>query len=324
MSMYVKPFREMSKKDSEEAGGKAANLSEMTQAGFRVPPGFCVTASSLEHLVVANGLQAKLDEIIASFDYEAYDDMEAKTAAIREMIAEAPIPDDLLAEIKSSIEELVGADDAFVAVRSSVSVRGQAISSFPGMMDTFHYLKGEEEIIHHIRMCWSSLWTMRAAYNRFHKQIDHHLGLIAPIVQKMVFSEMAGILFTANPISGSRDEIVIEANWGLGESVVSGKSMNDFFLIDKSTLAEKQRRIQRKTVWVTFDSEKGWGRKEEETPEELVLKATLSEADVHELCETGLKIEQLFGGFPQDIEWAVAGGEKYILQARNIRNLAGS
>jgi pyruvate, water dikinase len=323
MGKYVKPFREMSKKDSEEAGGKAANLSEMTQAGLRVPPGFCVTASSLEYLVAANDLQAKIDAIIDSFDYEDFDGMEAKTAEIRQMISDAPIPEDLESEIKASIAELVGPDDAFVAVRSSVSVRNMPISSFPGMMDTFHYLKGEKEIIHHIRMCWSSLWTMRAAYNRFHKQIDHHLGLIAPIVQKMVFSEMAGILFTANPISGARDEMVIEANWGLGESVVSGKSMNDFFLIDKTTLKEKQRKIQRKTVWVTFDSEKGWGRKEEETPAELVMKATLSEDDVRELSETGLRIEELFG-FPQDIEWAIAGGVKYILQARNIRNLAGS
>jgi pyruvate, water dikinase len=323
MGTYVKPFREMSKKDSEEAGGKAANLSEMTQAGFRIPPGFCVTASSLEHLITANDLQPKIDALIDSFDYEDFEGMEAKTAEIRQMISDAAVPEDLLSEIKTSIAELVGADDAFVAVRSSVSVRGLAISSFPGMMDTFHYLKGEDEIIHHIRMCWSSLWTMRAAYNRYHKQIDHHLGLIAPIVQKMVFSEMAGILFTANPISGARDEIVIESNWGLGESVVSGKSMNDFFVVDKNTLKEKQRRIQRKTVWCTFDAEKGWGRKEEETPPELVLKATLSEDDVRELAETGLKIEELFG-FPQDIEWAVAGGLKYILQARNIRNLAGS
>jgi pyruvate, water dikinase len=324
MGIYVKPFREMSKKDSEEAGGKAANLSEMTQAGMNVPPGFCVTAGSLQHLIDANGLQPKIDEIIASFDYEDYEGMEAKTAEIREMIAAAPIPADLLAEIKASIQELVGADDAFVAVRSSVSVKGMPISSFPGMMDTFHYLKGEEEIVHHIRMCWASLWTMRAAYNRFHKQIDHHLGLIAPIVQKMVFSEIAGILFTANPITGARDEMVIEANWGLGESVVSGKSMNDFFLIDRNNKSEKQRKIQRKTVWVTFDDEKGWGRKEEETPPDLVMKPTLSEDDVRELVDIGFKIEALFGGFPQDIEWAIAGGQKYVLQARNIRNLVGS
>ncbi len=320
MGKWVKRFGEMSKKDTEEAGGKAANLSEMTQHGFPVPAGFCVTSSALQHLVDSNELQPKIDEIVASFDFEDFDGMETKTQAIRDLIANAVIPEDLVAEIKEHIAELT-ADGSMVAVRSSVSVKGSAITSFPGMMDTYHYLRTEEDIIRHIELCWASLWTVRATFNRHHKGVDQKKGLIAPIVQRMINSEVAGILFTANPITSNRQEMVIEANFGLGESVVSGKSMNDFFLIDKSTLEEKQRKIARKTVVCVFDEAQGWGRTECELPPEKCAVATLTEAQVRELAEVGLKIEEVFG-YPQDIEWALEKSKLYILQARNIRNLA--
>jgi len=320
VGVYVKSFGEMTKNDTEEAGGKAANLSEMTQLGFPVPPGFCVTSPSLEYHVEANGLGSQIDAIVASFDFDDYEGMESKTGEIRELIHNAPIPADLLEEIEGAIQALVGADDAFVAVRSSVSVKGSTITSFPGMMDTYHYLKGDE-IVDHVKKCWASLWTTRATFNRHHKGVDQKLGLISAIVQRMVFSEVSGILFTANPITSARDELVIEANWGLGESVVSGKSMNDFYLIDKNTLEEKQRKIARKTFWVTFDDEAGYGRKEEATPAELQEKETLTREQVRRLAETGLRIEAAFGD-PQDIEWAYADETMYILQARKIRNLA--
>lgn len=320
MGKWVKNFDEMSKKDTEEAGGKAANLSEMTQHGFPIPPGFCVTSQSLQHVIDSNGLQPKIDELVASFDFEDYEGMETKTQAIRDLISNATIPDDLATEIKQHIAEHTG-DGAMVAVRSSVSVKGSAIVSFPGMMDTYHYLRSEEEILKHIKMCWASLWTTRATFNRHHKNVEQLSGLIAPIVQRMINSEIAGILFTANPITSNLDEMVIEANFGLGESVVSGKSMNDFFLIDKNTLEEKQRKISRKTIICVFDEKKGWGRTECELEPEKCTVPTLDEAQVRELAEIGLRIEQVFG-HPQDIEWAIEKGKMYILQARNIRNLA--
>lgn len=320
MGKWVKTFAEMSKKDTQEAGGKAANLSELTQHGFPVPPGFCVTSPSLQYVIEENGLGSKIDEIIASFDFDDYEGMEAKTQAIRDLIIQATIPADLALEIKQNIEELT-ADGAMVAVRSSVAVKDSTITSFPGMMDTYHYLRGEEEIIKHIKMCWASLWSTRATFNRHHKGVDQHKGLIAPIVQRMVNSEVAGILFTANPITSNRDEMVIEANFGLGESVVSGKSMNDFYLIDKKTLSEKQRKIARKTIICVFDEEKGWGRKDCEVPSEKASAPTLSEEQVRALAEIGLRIEEVFG-YPQDIEWAIEKEKLYILQSRNIRNLA--
>ncbi|MFH1950223.1 MAG: PEP/pyruvate-binding domain-containing protein [Pseudomonadota bacterium] len=320
MRKFVKMFGEMTKRDIQEAGGKAANLGELEQNGFNVPPGFCVTSNALFHLIEHNSLQPKIDAVVSTLDYEDYEGMEEKTSEIRDLISNAQIPDDLYQEISQSIKDLYQTDEPFVAVRSSVSVKDSPISSFPGMMDTYHYLKGEEEIVKHIKMCWASLWTVRATINRFHKGIDHHLGLIAPIVQKMVHSEVAGVLFTANPITSVRDEMVIEANWGLGESVVSGKSMNDFFVITKSPLALKDKRISKKTLIISFDEEKGYGRREIEPEPDKMDAPTLTEKQALELGDMGLKIEEVFG-FPQDIEWAYEKGALYILQTRNIRTL---
>ena len=320
MGKFVKTFGEMAKEDIQEAGGKAANLGELTRNGFNVPPGFCVTSESLSYHTEKNNLQPKIDAIAANFDYEEFGEMEEKTARIRDLIANAEIPGDLYKEISGAITALNTPEQSFVAVRSSVAVKDSPVSSFPGMMDTYHYLKGEEEIVEHIKKCWASLWTSRATFNRYHKNIDHHLGLIAAIVQKMVNPEMAGILFTANPITSSRDEMVIEANWGLGESVVSGKSMNDFFLLDHSSGKEKSRKIAKKTVMVCFDQDKGFGRKEMAVAPDMMDATTLSKEQVNELGNVGLRIEGVFG-FPQDIEWAYQKGELFILQSRNIRTL---
>lgn len=320
MRKHVKMFGEMNKKDTQEAGGKAANLGELTQNGFNVPAGFCVTSESLFYHIAQNNIQAKIDNIVATFDYEDFGGIEEKTGRIRDLIINAEIPQDLFQEIRETIAELNSPEEAFVAVRSSVAVKDSPVSSFPGMMDTYHYLKGEEEIVEHIRKCWGSLWTSRATISRHHKTIDHKLGLIAPIVQKMVHSEVAGVLFTANPITSSRDEIVIEANWGLGESVVSGKSMNDFFVLDKSPLKLKDKRISKKTLMIGFDEEKGFGRKEMAVAPDMMDAPTLSDEQAEQLGETGLKIEEVFG-FPQDIEWAYEKGELFILQSRNIRTL---
>lgn len=322
MRKYVKTFGEMTKQDIQEAGGKAANLGELTRNDFNVPPGFCVTSESLSHLVEENRLQPKIDEIVDSFDYEDFGGLEEKTDQIRTLITEVEIPEDLLIEIREAVKDLNQPEPPFVAVRSSVAVKDSAVSSFPGMMDTYHYIKGEAEIIENIKKCWASLWTSRATMTRYHKQIDHRKGLIAPIVQKMVHSDIAGVLFTANPITSSRDEMVIESNWGLGESVVSGKSMNDFYVISKDPLSMKDKRISKKTLMICFDETRGYGRKEAGVDPELMESPTLSEDQALELGEIGLKIESLFG-FPQDVEWAYEKGELFVLQSRNIRTLKG-
>jgi pyruvate,water dikinase len=253
-------------------------------------------------------------------DFEDLGGLEVATAGIRGMIAAARIPTDLEAEILGRYKALVSDVNRYVAVRSSVAVKDSPISSFPGMMDTYHYVLGETELLERIRECWASLWTARAAFARHRQDIGHDRGLIAPVVQLMVNADVAGVLFTANPITGAVSEIVIESNWGIGESVVSGRSMNDFFVLDKGTVGLRERRIARKNVMVTMDVGRGSGRLEQAVPPERASEPTLSDAQLVELGRTSKRIEDHFG-FNVDMEWAYQDGILYVLQARRVRSV---
>ncbi|MCC6224190.1 MAG: hypothetical protein IT201_11960 [Thermoleophilia bacterium] len=306
--------------DAQRCGGKASSLGELTRAGARVPPGFCIVAAALPRLLEASGLGPRIAAAADSLDFGDPNAVEAATAPIRELIAAAAIPADLEAEILERYRALAGPEQRFVAVRSSVAVADSPISSFPGMMDTYHYVRGEADVLVRVRECWASLWTARAAFARHRQGIAHERGLIAPVVQAMIDADCAGVLFTANPITGATDQIVIEANFGIGESVVSGRSLNDFYVLDKQTLAVSERRIARKTVMVTLDRGKGSDRLEEEVPPGRASEPVLADSGLAELGETSLKIERHFG-FPVDVEWAFEHDRLYILQARRITGL---
>jgi Phosphoenolpyruvate synthase/pyruvate phosphate dikinase len=323
MTTYTLSLTEIGKDDVQRCGGKGANLGELTRIGARVPPGFCITAQAFDHLIAAGGLQGQIAEIAARLDFEDLNALEAQTAGVRGMIAAAPIPADLEAEIRERYRALVSAENRFVAVRSSVAVKDSPISSFPGMMDTYHYVLGEPDLLEKIRECWASLWTARAAFARHRQEIAQDRGLIAPVIQLMVNADCAGVLFTANPITEATTEIVIESNWGIGESVVSGRSMNDFFVLDKESLSAKVSRVARKNVMVTMDYGKGSGRVEQAVPPARASEPTLSELQLVELGQTSKKIEDHFG-FNVDIEWAYQDGTLYILQARRIRTTKGT
>ncbi|UCF98803.1 MAG: PEP/pyruvate-binding domain-containing protein [Spirochaetaceae bacterium] len=320
---YVKRLDEMTKEEFQETGGKAANLGEMIRGGFNVPGGFCVTGKALDHLLEERDLMPKIIGLVGTMNFDEYGDIEGKSAEIRRMITEAQIPKDLLSEINEQIEGLKSSsgEDPFVAVRSSVAVKGSAVSSFPGMMDTYHFIKGEEQIIENIRRCWASLFTARAVYRRNQQNIPQDKGVIAPVVQRMVDAEVAGVMFTANPITNSRDEIMIESNWGLGESIVSGEAVVDYFILTKDSPPRiKEKKVQNKTIMVTIDREKGIGRKKYELSGDRITDCTLSDEQLMELGELGPKIEAVFQ-YPQDIEWAYEKGELFILQSRKVKGL---
>jgi pyruvate, water dikinase len=317
---YTLPLQEINKDDVQRCGGKGANLGELTQIGARVPPGFCIAADALPYLLGSNSLDGPIAEVAERLDFEDLNALEAATAGIRSMIASARIPSDLEAEIRDRYRALVSAENRYVAVRSSVAVKDSPISSFPGMMDTYHYVLGEAELLDKIRECWASLWTARAAFARHRQDIAHDRGLIAAVIQLMVNADTAGVLFTANPITQATTEIVIESNWGIGESVVSGRSMNDFYVLDKESLAVKERRVARKNVMVTIDLGRGSGRLEQAVPPARASEPTLSEAQLVELGRTSKGIEDHFG-FNVDMEWAYQDGTLYVLQARRIRTV---
>ncbi len=320
MSRFVQQIDLLDPDDVEKCGGKAASLGILTRLGVRVPPGFCILDDAFLHLLEANSLNDQIAVIIPELDFDDYENIDKNTGQIRSLIKESIIPGDLEKDIGDQYADLVDDVNRFVAVRSSVSVRNSDVSSFPGMMDTYHYVLGIEDVLLKVRKCWASLWTTRAAFARHQQNVEQNSGVIAPVVQLMVKSEIAGVLFTANPINKHTGDIVIESNWGLGESVVSGKSMNDFYILDKDSLDIKQEQISPKTVMVTMDEAKGSDRIEIPVPEELASVPTLSENHLKALGEAGKRIEDHFG-FNVDVEWAFQEDTLYILQARKIRGL---
>lgn len=317
---FVLPLNEIGEHEVERCGGKAMSLGKLIRLGATVPPGFCIVSDALPYVIEANGLGDRIAGIAAQLDFEDFAAVEARTGEIRALIESVTIPPALQQGIVERYESLISDGNRYVAVRSSVAVRESDISSFPGMMDTYHYVLGAEEVLAKVRECWASLWSARATFLSHRKRVPHDKVVIAPVVQAMVNSTTAGVLFTANPVTRDKGEAMIEANWGLGESVVSGRSMNDYFVLDKATLEIRQRKIAPKTVMVVMDAAKGSGRCELPVPPERSKVPTLSDSQLLELVRTGKAIEEHYG-FEVDVEWAYQGDKLYILQARKIRDL---
>ena len=314
--MFVKKFSEINKTMSQECGGKAAHLGELTALRLNVPNGFCVVGETYYHHLETNNLREKIATLANSIDFGNFEDIEVKTSQIRAMIHEAPINKEVEKEIIDNYENLdKDTPTPFVAVRSSVAVLDSDISSFPGMMDTYHYIEGGNNVVENVKNCWASVWTRRAAFARFNKKIDNFKAVIAPIIQLMVNSECAGVAFTQNPVNG-QNEVVIESNWGLGEAVVSGRCLCDFCVVDKENLDIKEKRIAPKEE--TFIRAKGGGAQWAKVEPENVNKPSITDTQIKEICKTACMIEEHYGR-PQDIEWAYEKGNIFILQARTAR-----
>lgn len=302
----------------QECGGKAAHLGELTSLNLCVPRGFAVLGEAYFRHLRNNHLEEKIRNIATTINYEDFQDLEEKTGQIRALIIDAPMPPEIEKEIIENYESLSGGEpqQPFVAVRSSVAVKDSPISSFPGMMDTFHYIRGAKNVVDKVRECWASVWSGRAAFARHSKGVEHTKAIIAPTVQLMVNSEVAGVLFTVNPISGAKDDIVIESNWGLGETVVCGKCQSDLYIMNKRPIKIRNKKIARKEQ--TFVQAKEGGAEWAPVEPDKVNKATLTDEQIEELCKIACTIEDHYGCY-QDIEWAYEKGNLYILQARRAK-----
>jgi pyruvate,water dikinase len=315
--MFVKRFEEINKDMFQDCGGKASHLGELTSIGINVPPGFCLVGDGYYHHLHTNDLELQIRRIAGTIDWDDIQDLETKTGRIRELIEGAPMPSEIEEEIVESYGKILPQNpEPFVAVRSSVAVKESKVSSFPGMMDTYHYIRGSKDVAEKVKQCWASVWSGRGAFARHNKGIDHWKAVIAPVIQLMVNSESAGVAFTVNPITGSQDEIVIECNWGLGEAVVCGKCLCDFYLVSKEPFSVKQRRIAPKEE--KYVQSPGGGAEWAKVEPEKVNAPTLTEKQTDELCKAARTIERHYG-YPQDIEWAFEKGKLYILQARRAK-----
>lgn len=314
MNTFVLPL------DSPEAtlasvGGKGVNLSRMARAGFPVPPGFIVTTNAYRAFVQANSLQ----EAIVRLAKDTARSSDETSAAIRGLFTRSSIPFDVLSLVQSAYAELIQAigQGSPVAVRSSATAEDLPGASFAGQQESYLNVRGEPALLEAVKCCWSSLWTARAVEYRARQGIEPSRVSLAVVVQQMIPAEVAGILFTANPMSGVRDEIVLDASWGLGEAIVGGLVTPDHIVADKKTGVIKEIVIGEKAV-MTTPTNSGTVEREVENSQRHVQ--VLSPAQVAELVRLGASIEALYG-IPQDIEWCWVGNQFFIVQARPITTL---
>jgi len=322
--------------DVNLVGGKNASLGEMIHAGLPVPFGFAVTAHSYERYIVERKLSDQIYKIIKETVTNPSDPKQYDTASkrIRELMEKTPMPEDIEAAIRNAYEDLnkrFALKDTFVAVRSSATAEDLPDASFAGQQETYLNVKGADELIEKVLKCWSSLFTPRAIFYRNEKGFPHEKVLISVGVQKMVNSRCAGVMFTINPVTGNRDEIVIEGNFGLGETVVSGAVNPDDFVIDKSTGAVKERRIAKKTIKYVRDPRTGKTIHVNIREEEQKISC-LSDAELAKLAELARRVEKHYGK-PMDVEWAIDADLEFpenimLVQARpetifGTKNLEG-
>ena len=327
---YIKWFNEIDKNDIPIVGGKGANLGELTQKGLDVPPGFCVTAGAYTYFIDHAKLNENIREKVSNLNVEDSIELQKVSSEVQELINSSQIPEDLVGEIKLAYREFnqsIGVENLRVAVRSSATAEDLPEASFAGQQDTYLHISGEEELLNYIRKCWASLWTARAIYYRENQGFDHFDVSLSVVVQKMVNSEKSGVMFTANPVNNMTNEMMINASWGLGEAIVSGTVTPDEYIVDKNDKEIIEKHIAEKTIMIVKKDD-GVGTVEINVGDyigyENINKQCLSDEEILELANYGIKIEKMYGSF-QDIEWGFDKDTKklYILQSRPITTLKG-
>jgi rifampicin phosphotransferase len=298
------------------AGGKGANLSELARAGFAVPAGFIVCTPAYRAFVRANELQ---ERIVALAEVGSGTDFEEASAAIRRLIERATIPPAVASAIRSAYAAMCpqGEPPVALAVRSSATAEDLPGASFAGQQDTYLNVLGDEALLEAMRRCWASLWTARALAYRARQGIDPAALSLAVVVQALVPANAAGVLFSANPLTGARDEVVISAAWGLGEAVVSGQVTPDRIIAGKATGAIRQMETAEKAVMTASAST---GTEERAVAVDRRRAQVLDASQVGRLTTLAGAVEASFG-VPQDIEWCLAGDELWIVQSRPITTL---
>ncbi len=302
----------------ESVGGKGASLARLSAAGLPVPPGFHITTQAYCRYVDENHLG---DAIIAAEAQARATDpatLDRASEQIQSLLSHGMMPADLAEAIRRSYGHL-GAGIA-VAVRSSATAEDMPALSFAGQMDTYLNVRGSDGVIDAVKRCWASLWTGRAIGYRKRQGIRPEDVAIAVVVQLLVPAEAAGVIFTANPVTGARNELVINASWGLGEAIVSGRVTPDTIVVNKQTGRIASQEIAcKETMTVRLDE----GTREEPVPADRRNQAVLEPEQAAELAKLGVKIEELYGR-PMDVEWATGGGRIFIVQARPVTVLPES
>lgn len=312
--MFIKFFKNITKNNVAEAGGKGASLGEMTAAGIPVPPGFVILASAFNRFLEETDLAQEVSAQLKKVNYQDINSVDGVSASIRALISKAPMPKDLQTEILAEFRKL---KTKFVAVRSSATAEDSSAASWAGELET--YLNtSEKTLLLNVKKCWSSLFTPRAIFYRNEKKLLKTSVSVAVVVQEMVNSEISGIAFTVHPVTKDKNQMIIEAGYGLGEAIVSGSITPDSYVLDKRDLSlidinisEQERQLLKGATggvkWLPVVKKKQAEQK-------------LSGREIIELAKICAGIEKHYK-FPCDIEWAYAKGKFYITQSRPITTL---
>ncbi|HEV8702384.1 MAG TPA: phosphoenolpyruvate synthase [Candidatus Polarisedimenticolia bacterium] len=313
---WIARFSELDKRDLARVGGKGASLAELTQAGFPVLGGFCVTTEAFRAFLDGAGDTTALFSRLAALNPEDTEAVRRLGEEVRSRLGQAPIPTDIAHAVEAAWRD-AGAEHSY-AVRSSATAEDLPGASFAGQQDTYLNVRGREALLDKVRDCWVSLFTDRAITYRAKNGFDHRRVFLSVVVQRMVSPEVSGILFTADPIDGRRHIVSIDAGFGLGEALVSGLVSADLFKVDKRTNEVTDKKIARKTVAIR--PLPGGGTRQEALPPERQTAPSLTDEAARDLARLGARIEEHYGR-PQDIEWCIEAGKVYIVQSRPITTL---
>ncbi|MBI4094630.1 MAG: hypothetical protein HY435_00335 [Candidatus Liptonbacteria bacterium] len=311
---FIRDFRNINKNQAALAGGKGASLGEMTQASIPVPPGFVILSTAFERLIEKTDLDVEIDAILDSVNHKEIHTTEKAAEKIQALIMGAEMPADIANEVQAYFKEL---DAKWVAVRSSATAEDSSTAAWAGQLES--YLNTTEgSLLENVKKCWASLFTPRAIFYRFEKELHKQKISVAVVVQKMVESEVSGIAFSVHPVTQDRNQLIIEAGFGLGEAIVSGQITPDSYVVEK-----KPRQIIDKNVFVQARGlyrAAGGGNEWRDIPKEIGERQVLTDEEIMELAEIVLKIEKHYG-FPVDIEWAREKNTFFIVQSRPITTL---
>jgi len=297
-------------------GGKGASLARLAAAGLPVPPGFYLSTAAYRRFVAENHLQDQILAAVAAVSADQPATLDAAAKRIGQLFADGVMPDDIAEAIRVAYATLCAADLP-VAVRSSATAEDLPDLSFAGQHETYLNVRGEAEVVAALKRCWASLWTARAISYRARQGIGPQEVSLAVVVQELVPADAAGILFTANPVTGARDELMINAAWGLGEAIVSGHVTPDTLIVDRASGRIIRQEISRKDVQTVRTDQ---GTRAEPVPAERRTQAVLSPIKAGALARIGKQIERLYGR-PMDVEWTLQGDRFFVLQARPITAL---
>jgi pyruvate,water dikinase len=313
----VRDFTKINKNDNQLAGGKGASLGEMTQAGINVPGGFVVLAAAFERFMEETGAGKKINAILGKVNRDENYSVVAASERIRKQILKVKMPEDIAKVILQAFDDL-GAE--YVAVRSSATAEDGHDHAWAGQLESYLNI-AKKDVVDKVILCWSSLFTPRAIFYRIEKGLQGAKISVAVVIQKMVESEISGVAFSVHPLTEDKNQLIIEASFGLGEAIVSGLITPDTYTVSKDPLRVLETNISIKDRALCRAKNSSGDSNEWLTiMEPKASESALAEGQILELSKIIIAIERHYG-FPCDIEWAYESGKFFIVQSRPITTL---